>query len=52
MDSKFFFGTNEIAGLQIFGPKKILGIEKNFELKKMLGQNFFEKNCGSKKILI
>ena len=61
--SEIFFGSNTIYGLKILGPKKISGLEKNFGFKKiclkknqdqkMFGPEiFFEKNCGSKKILI
>ena len=34
-----FFGTIKIYGLKIFGPKKILGLEKKFCSKKNLEKN-------------
>ena len=46
----FFFGTKNIYGLTILGPKKNSGLENNFWFEKNL-ENIFEQNCESKNLI-
>ena len=47
---EIFFGTKNIYGLTILGPKKNSGLENNFWFEKNL-ENIFEQNCESKNLI-